>query len=282
MIIDVHTHGLLPEHWGDEHRSHWEPTYGSPWPRITPEQFDGAMAGGGVDVAIVFGIRATAAGVATPNRHIADFCRNAQTPTIAFAALDPTDADWPDQLAEARELGFQGVKLYPVLSLYDPADVTFEPFYAAIADAGMVIVWHMGATPSASGRLSVTQPLVLDEVARRHPGLAMIIAHMGHPWQRDTTTLLRKHPNLFADVSAVGSRPFDAYLALRNAIEWGVVPKLLFGSDYPLWTPATAQDQLRRLPEVPGGVLPPIDPEIIETIITQDALGLLGLDPPAR
>ena len=28
MIIDVHSHCHLPEHWGDEHRDHWEGAYG--------------------------------------------------------------------------------------------------------------------------------------------------------------------------------------------------------------------------------------------------------------
>ena len=129
MIVDVHTHGLLPEHWGEEHKRHWEPVYGAPYPRITPDMFDAAMSAAGVDIAIVFGLAATAAGVSTPNDHIANFCRQTLTPTIAFSAIDPTDDDWSDQLDEALDLGFQGVKLYPVLSLFDPTERRFDDFY---------------------------------------------------------------------------------------------------------------------------------------------------------
>lgn len=280
MLIDVHTHGLLPEHWGSEHKMHWEPAYGVPYPHVTPPMFDAAMTAAGVDVAIVFGLRATAVGVATPNTHIAQFCRAATTPTIAFSALDPTDPDWSDQLDEAIELGFQGVKLYPVLSLFDPAEPHFDRFYDRLARTGQKILWHMGATPSPRGMLRVSQPLILDEVARRHPSLTQIIAHMGHPWQRDTNVLLRKHPRVFADVSALGSRPLDGYLALRSAIEWNVVDKLLFGSDYPLWTPAAAIRALRAVPGYGGPDLPRVDPDVVEDILNRDALALLELDDP--
>ena len=49
--------------------------------------------------------------------------------------------------------------------------------------------------------------------------------------------VLRKNRNVYSDVSASWARPMDGYLALARAQEWGAVPKLLFGSDYPLWTP---------------------------------------------
>src|SRR3546814_8359481 len=105
MIVDVHIHNLLPEHWGDEHRTNWEPAYGEPYPHITPAQYDEAMIEGGVDVAIVFGLAATRAGVHTPNTFVAEFCAQLTTPTIAFTALDPLDADWREQLDEAMSLG---------------------------------------------------------------------------------------------------------------------------------------------------------------------------------
>src|SRR3546814_6227370 len=87
------------------------------------------MIEGGVDVAIVFGLAATRAGVHTPNTFVAEFCAQLTTPTIAFTALDPLDADWREQLEEAMSLGFKGVKLYPVLSLFDPLSPEFDPFY---------------------------------------------------------------------------------------------------------------------------------------------------------
>ncbi|MBO9625590.1 MAG: amidohydrolase [Microbacterium sp.] len=280
MIVDIHTHCHLPEHWGTEHEEHWEGAYGEPYPVVTPESFDTAMAG--VDVAVTFGMAASRAGVRTPNAFVADFISRVRTPTIGFAAIDPSDADWREQLDEAIELGLQGVKLYPVLALFDPLSAEFDEFYTRMTANGLVVLWHMGATPSPVGSLAVSQPLVVDEVARRHPDLVQVMAHMGHPWQRDTNVVLRKNRRVFADVSGVPSRPMDAFFALVNAQEWGTVDKLLFGSDYPLWTPDDAIARLRSIAAMRAGDLPFVNEDIIDSILHRDTLALLGLTATRR
>lgn len=280
MIVDVHSHCQLPEHWGDEHRDHWEGAYGAPYPTITPAQYDQAMAEAGVDVAVVFGLAATRAGVHTPNRFVAEYVAQLTTPTIAFTAIDPLDADWRDQLAEAIELGFKGVKLYPVLSLFDPLSTEFDDFYRVCTGNGLVLLWHMGATPSSPGRLRVSQPLIIEEVARRHPDLKQIMAHMGHPWQADTIVVLRKHANVYADVSSSWSRPFSWFHALVQAQEWNVTDKLLFGSDFPLWTPLEAVTGFRELGALRAGNLPYVHEDTIESILHRDTLSLLNLPDP--
>jgi predicted TIM-barrel fold metal-dependent hydrolase len=281
MIIDVHSHCHLPEHWGDEHRDHWEGAYGGePYPLVTPESFDAVMSAAGIDVAITFGLAASQAGVRTPNAYVASFAARATTPVVPFASIDPLDGDWREQLDEAIALGFSGVKLYPVLSLFDPVDPAFDDFYQTVTAHGMVLLWHMGATPSPIGRLAVSQPLVIDEVARRHPGMKQVMAHMGHPWQRDTNIVLRKNANVYADVSGVASRPMDAFFALVHAQEWRTVDKLLFGSDYPLWTPSAAIADFRRLAELRAGNLPYVSPDTVEAIIHRDALSALEIPDP--
>ena len=282
MIVDVHTHNLQPEHWGSEYKKNWEPVYGIPYPTITPELYDEAMRKAGVDIAIVFGLAASRAGVHTPNSFVAGFCAKLQTPTIAFSALDPLDKDWRDQLEEALELGFKGVKLYPVLSLFDPLSHDFDDFYRFSVKHSLVLLWHMGATPSPQGSLALSQPLIIEEVARRHPDLKQVMAHMGHPWQRDANTVLRKHPNVYADVSASWSRPMDGFLALVHAQEWGVVNKLLFGSDYPLWEPALAIAKFKELAQLRAGNLPFVHEETIESILHRDTLRVLGLSDPRK
>ena len=281
MIVDVHSHCLQPEHWGDEHADHWQGAYGGdPYPVVTPDSYDEVMREAGVDVAVVFGLAASQAGVRTPNTFVADFISRMRTPTIAFSSIDPLDGDWREQLDEAIELGFRGVKLYPVLSLFDPLDPAFDEFYTRLTAHGMVALWHMGATPSPVGRLAVSQPMVIDEVARRHPDLTQVMAHMGHPWQRDTNVVLRKNRRVFADVSGVPSRPMDAFFALVGAQEWRTVDKLVFGSDYPLWTPAEAIANLRSIAEFRAGNLPFVADETIEQIVHCDALNMLELPDP--
>ncbi|OZM74352.1 metal-dependent hydrolase [Amycolatopsis antarctica] len=278
-MIDVHTHCHLSEHWGCEWHRNWKPVYGYDYRDWTPEEYDAAMSGGGVDLAFVFGLRASRAGVRTPNEYVQDFCARTETPTVGFMALDLADEDLMTQLADGIARGLRGVKLYPVLAHFDPRDEAYDGFYRAAADAGLVLLWHMGATPSPEGRLEVSQPLVVDEVARRHPGLVQIIAHLGHPWQRESIVTLRKNRNVYADVSGAWARPMEGYFALARAQEWEVVPKLLFGSDFPLWTPAEAAAGLRSIADTRPAGMPGIRPETLEWLLDGDpreALGIAG------
>jgi predicted TIM-barrel fold metal-dependent hydrolase len=242
-----------------------------------------AMAKAGIDVAVVFGMSASRVGVHTPNSFVADFCSKLSTPTVPFCSIDPSDSNWREQLEEAVELGFKGIgEIYPVLALFDPTDSAFDDFYQFLDRHGMVVLWHMGATPSPEGRLSYSQPLVVEEVARRYPDLKQVIAHMGHPWQRDTNLVLRKHRNVYADVSALWHRPMDGFLALVHSQEWGVTHKLLFGSDYPLWEPVDAIERFRALADLRAGNLPYVLEETVESIIHRDSLALLGIPDPRQ
>jgi hypothetical protein len=44
--------------------------------------------------------------------------------------------------------------------------------------------------------------ILLDDIAIQFPQLKMIVAHLGHPWIGETLVLIRKHPNLYSDISA--------------------------------------------------------------------------------
>ncbi len=276
-MIDVHTHCHLAEHWGCEWHRNWQPVYGHEYADRSPAEYDAAMAAGGVELAFVFGMRATRAGVITPNEYVESFCAQTETDTIGFMALDLSDADVHEQLADGIARGLRGVKLYPILAHFDPRDEAHDPFFRAATEAGLIVLWHMGTTPSPEGRLEVSNPLVVDDVARRHPDLRQIIAHLGHPWQRETVVVLRKNRNVFGDVSASWARPLDGFMAMVRAQEWDVVPKLLFGSDFPMWTPADAVTGLRELADMRPSGLPAIRPETIDWLIDGDPRAALGL-----
>ena len=127
--------------------------------------------------------------------------------------------------------------------------------------------------------LEYSLPLSYDTVARAFPELKIVIAHMGHPFQRECAVVVRKQPNVFADVSGVWHRPWQGWEALVTMIEWGVADKLLFGSDYPIWTPQEGMEKIRRLNhQVEGTNLPRIPDDVIEGIFQRNSLELLGLE----
>lgn len=278
MLIDVHTHAMTSEHWGPEWEDHWKPVYGHGWTDVTPEAYDAVMSEGGVDLSFVFGITAHYAGMETPNDYIVDFVSQCRSNVVGFMAIDPTDPGAAvEQLRDGVDRGLRGIKCYPVLGLFDIRDEALDPFYRAATEAGVILLWHMGATPSPIGKLELSNPLLVDEVARRHPGLVQIIAHLGHPWQRETMVVLRKNPRVFSDVSALWARPADGYRALVRAQEWGVVDKLLFGSDYPLWTPRQATDGLHEIADHHIEGMPRIGDDVLDHLLHADPSARLGL-----
>ncbi|MFM7835723.1 MAG: amidohydrolase, partial [Planctomycetaceae bacterium] len=87
-----------------------------------------------------------------------------------------------------------------------------------------------------------------------------------------------KHPNVYADVSALHYRPWQLYNSLMLVQEYGVWHKLLFGTDYPFTTVNDSLAGLRSLNnQLEGTRMPRLNTEAIEAMISRDSLSLLGL-----
>ena len=147
-----------------------------------------------------------------------------------------------------------------------------------VFELGLPITFHTGTSPIQFADLDYAHPRHFDRVAIAFPDLKMVLAHMAHPWQETTIAVIRKHPNLYADISALFYRPWSFYNCMRLAQEWGVLHKLLFGSDYLVTTPQENIDALRNANRIVEGTnLPRISEAAMEEIIHRDALSLLGL-----
>ena len=106
-----------------------------------------------------------------------------------------------------------------------------------------------------------------------------MIAQLGQPWVDETICLLGKHDNVYADVSGLLSRPWQAYNALVSAYQYGVIDKLLFGSDFPYRSAAECIEALYSINQIAQGTnLPLIPREALRGIVERDALSLLGLE----
>ena len=102
---------------------------------------------------------------------------------------------------------------------------------------------------------------------------------MGHPWQPDTIAIIRKQPNVYSDISALFYRPWQFYNALVLCWEYRQLHKLLFGTDFPVTTPAETLEGLYTINRFAEGTnLPVVPPEEIEALIHRDALALLGVE----
>ena len=109
------------------------------------------------------------------------------------------------------------------------------------------VLLHTGTTFVAQAPLDCTLPRLLDRVAIRFPDVKIILAHLGHPYEGECVVTIRKHPNVYADISALHYRPFQLYHSLMLVQEYGVWDKVLFGTDYPFTTVNATIDGLRKL-----------------------------------
>jgi hypothetical protein len=140
------------------------------------------------------------------------------------------------------------------------------------------VLIHQGTTFCANVSLEIANPIQLQPLALEFPKLRMVVAHMGHPWIAETMVLIRKNRNLYSDISALYYRPWQFYNALVTAMEYGVLDRLLFGSDYPFTTPASTVEALGKVNRmVEGTNLPRIPEEAIQAMIHRDTLELLGM-----
>ena len=231
------------------------------------------------DRVAVFGLKARLTGYWVPDAYVADFVARAPGKLAGFASCDPTQAGYMDELKEAVEtLRLVGLKMAPVYAGFDPRDPICDPVYRYCQENGIPILFHAGTTFNRLATLGFSRPWLFDEIAIRYPGLKMVLAHLGHPWCDECMVVIRKHPNLFADIAALYYRPWQFYNSMIIAQEYRVTHKLLFGTDYPFTSAADSISGLRNINNVTGGAaLPRVSEQVIQDILDRDAFALLGL-----
>lgn len=290
MIVDVHTH--TPTHVHDVPAE--EVTSFSAWRAdrdvvTTNSWVDFDRATDEADVAIVFNIAVDDPVAATglgyrredTNTATAEYVAARADKRIGFMSVDPTSSGVWDEVERARELGLVGVKLGANYQEFEPLSDPAMDFYRYCEREGLPILFHQGASPIRQAPLRFTFPLVTDEVAIAFPELRIVMAHMGHPWARETVMTVRKHPHVYADVSSIYLRPWVLYESLLFAVEWGATGKLLLGSDFPIATTGEAIAGLRRVNDIVEGTrMPRIPDDVIDGIVHADALAHLGLEDP--
>jgi len=281
MIVDVHTHVWeRPAHLAESFIRDAQITAGNPDLEIAVDLDAHWAAMAPVDRAIVLGFRARHVGVLVPNEYVAAYVNRHPEKLIGFCSVDPHDADALDQFEfSVRELGLRGLKVAPIYQNVHPSDQRFVAMMKMAEVLGVPVLIHQGTTFCENVSLELANPVLLQPLALQFPRLRMVIAHLGHPWIAETLVLIRKHRHLYSDISALYYRPWQFYNALVMAMEYGVLDRLLFGTDYPFTTPASTMDALRRVNDMLEGTnLPRVPLDRIEAMIHRDSLGLLGLD----
>ncbi len=280
MIIDVHSHAWeYPQHFGDDFRKQAIRARAGVEVDLTVRYEDYRQAAPEETRTIVFGGKAKLSGMWVDDTYIAEYVGKHPETLIGFLSVDPTQPNWQDELRHGHEeLGLRGIKLLSMYAGFRPDDRLLDPLWEYASKHQLPVLLHTGTTFIAQAPLECTLPRHLDPVATRFPDVRMILAHLGHPYEGETVAVIRKHPNLYADISALYYRPFQLYQSLMLVQEYGIWNKVLFGTDYPFTTVNDTIDGVRNLNRmVEGSNLPRLDEEQIEQMIYRDTLPLLGL-----
>lgn len=228
---------------------------------------------------IVFGGKAKLSGLWVDDREVARYVANHPQQMIGFLSLDPTQPGWQKEMqCGHQELGLKGIKLMPMYAGFRPDDERLNELWQYAQEHRLPVLLHTGTTFISQAPLEFTLPRHLDPVAIRYPEVRMILAHLGHPFEGECIAVIRKHPHLYADLSALHYRPFQLYQSLMLVQEYGVWDKVLFGTDYPFTTVQATVDGLRNLNRmVEGTQLPRLNTDALERLIHRDSLPLLGI-----
>ena len=277
--IDIHSHVYERHHWADTTVAEIKSAYGTANICHCPPDEHWEQVAQKVDRAAVFAMMMNATGFVVPNEYIHDYVKQHPNKLVGVASVDPSVPECIEQLEHAvKNLGFRALKLSGAYQDFNPAERCHDPLYRKAQELDIPIFWHQSTTAFAATPLRWSQPILLDEVAQRFPKLRQMICHIGHPWHTDAVMVIRKHRNVYGDMSGFGFRRLRFYQALATAIEYGVGHKILFGSDYPF---AKVDDSVQYLYDVSHMAaqagLPPISEAYIEDMLLRDSLRVLGM-----
>jgi predicted TIM-barrel fold metal-dependent hydrolase len=143
------------------------------------------------------------------------------------------------------DMGFVALRLVPWLWQLPPTDRLYYPLYAACVELGIPFCTQVGHTgplrPSETGR-----PIpYIDQIALDFPELTIVCGHIGYPWTTEMIAVADKHANVFIDTSAYTAQRYPAELV--DYLRGRGRRKVLFGSNYPMITPAKALEHLDDL-----------------------------------
>jgi uncharacterized protein len=193
----------------------------------------------GVKKYIVHSTATIPAQVEVINDFIGQIC--VQYPSfVGFGTLHPGFKNHDAEMDRIISAGMKGIKLHPEFQHYSIDDDLMMAVYKAVAGR-LPILMHVGDEKKDS-----SSPARLRRILDRFPDLVVIAAHLGgyRVWQESRNLLVGT--KVFFDTSSTLAflKPDEACDIIRSH----GADRVLFGTDYPMWT---HQDELSRFMQLP-------------------------------
>lgn len=163
------------------------------------------------------------------NDFIADTARQYPDRFVGFATLHPGYASIEREVDRVVALGLRGIKIHPDFQKFLVDSKEAMKIYETI-EGRLPILVHCG-----DYRYENSKARRIVSVMKRFPKLRMICAHLGgwSEWEESATVL--ESSDVFVDTSSSLFKltPRQA----RRIIDRYGVDRVLFGTDYPMWSP---------------------------------------------
>ncbi len=170
------------------------------------------------------------------NQWVADYVKEDPKRLISCGGLHPrTTQNILVDVEQILKLGIRMIKIHPPHQLLFPNDYQngvkeLEIIYRAAEANGIPVMFHTGTSIFANARNRYGDPIFIDDVAVDFPKLKILLAHGGRPlWMNTSFFLLRRHANVFLDISGIPPKLLLKYFPRLEEI----AHKTLFGTDWP-------------------------------------------------
>jgi predicted TIM-barrel fold metal-dependent hydrolase len=170
------------------------------------------------------------------NQYIADYAKENPKRLISCGGLHPRHStNIMADVEQILRLNIRMIKIHPPHQLLFPNDYLrgvkeLEIIYRAAEANGIPVMFHTGTSIFVGARNRYGDPIYVDDVAVDFPKMKIVLAHGGRPlWMSTAFFLLRRHANVFLDISGIPPKALLKYFPRLDEI----AHKTLFGTDWP-------------------------------------------------
>ena len=115
----------------------------------------------------------------------------------------------------------------------------YEAFFSIAEDLDVPVAVHLGPGPHdvfdvrPDYRVADGDPLELEVVLHRHPGLRIYVMHAGWPFIENMIAIMHTYKNVYVDTAFINTAlpEQELYYVLRRFVGAGLGARIMFGSD---------------------------------------------------
>ena len=124
-----------------------------------------------------------------------------------------------------------------------PSDSDLDSYFALAESMDIPVCIHTGLSfpgitrVAPNFRMSLGNPLVVEELLNKHPNLRVWLAHASWPFLEEIKAVLHAYPQVYIDISTINwLLPRDEfYYYLKALMRAGYGKRIMYGSDQMSW-----------------------------------------------